>query len=272
MSSVTERIAKIKQPYGGYIPSKVMTVTQLNDNNTLHPLSSESVHPSIMGLMVDYMTRFMLFKNAREAFGISLLGAEYASHFLYNGMFILNNIKEYIDQIHGLDDMSLTYARHIVKGDCWFRTGQGPFDIGKDHYKYVKMLDRQTLDNAKIMINRALTFTKLYGPITKSEFTFENGYTSLVDSGDGDFLTNDCLWDFKVSVKKPTKNHTLQLLMYYLMGKHSKKPEFNNIKKIGVFNPRLNIVYQLNVSEIDSSIIQQVEYEVIGYKDSILEG
>ena len=49
MSSVTERIAKIKQPYGGFVPSKVMTVTQLNDNNTLHPLSSESVHPSIMG-------------------------------------------------------------------------------------------------------------------------------------------------------------------------------------------------------------------------------
>ena len=28
-------------------------------------------------------------------------------------------------------------------------------------------------------------------------FTFE-GYTSIIDSGDGDFLTEDTLWDFKV--------------------------------------------------------------------------
>ena len=98
------------------------------------------------------------------------------------------------------------------------------------------------------MVERSIAFWKKYGPITKDGFTFEkNGYTKTVDSGDGDYLTEDTLWDFKVSKSKPTNKHTLQLLMYWIMGQHSGKPEFKNITKLGIFNPRLNTVYTLNI-------------------------
>jgi hypothetical protein len=267
MASVTQRIASIKQPYGGYIPPKTLTVTQLQDNKRLHPLSKESVHLSVMGLMVDYMTRYMLFRKPREAFDISLQGAYYAGLALGNPD-VLNNVMGYVDHIKGLDDMSLTYARQAIKGDCWRRTGYGPVNIGDRKYHELTSLDRITLHNAKVMINRSLNFAESYGPITCSEFTFGDAYTHIVDSGDGDFLTGDCLWDFKVSVKKPTKAHTLQILMYFILGKHSKKPEFKDIDKIGIFNPRLNTVFQMKISDIDKDILNQVEFNVIGYHES----
>ena len=54
--------------------------------------------------------------------------------------------------------------------------------------------------------------------------------------------------------------------MYYIMGIHSKKDEFKNIKKIGIYNPRLNKVYQYEIKNISNSIIKEIEDNVICYK------
>ena len=116
--------------------------------------------------------------------------------------------------------------------------------------------DTNTIANIRVMINRSLKFIEKYGPVVMDGFTFEGGYTDLVSSGDGDFLTTDTLWDLKVSKNKPTKDHTLQLLMYYLMGKKSIHKEFDSITNLGIFNPRLNCVYLLDINNIDSSIIR----------------
>ena len=115
------------------------------------------------------------------------------------------------------------------------------------------------------MVKRSILFFNRYGPITKDGFTFEGGYTKIIDSGDGDFLTSDTLWDFKVSKNKPTSLHTLQLLIYYIMGTHSIHSEFNSIKKLGIFNPRTNCVYLQNISSIPQLIIDEVSINVIGY-------
>ena len=48
------------------------------------------------------------------------------------------------------------------------------------------------------MVLRSLAFIENYGPIIKDGFTFEGGYTDIVSSGDGDYLTENTLWDFKV--------------------------------------------------------------------------
>jgi hypothetical protein len=73
-------------------------------------------------------------------------------------------------------------------------------------------------------------------------FTFEGGYTDTVSKGDGDLTTAYTLWDFKVSKAKVKKEYTLQLLMYWRMGLHSVHPEFQSIKYLGIYNPRLNQV------------------------------
>ena len=73
------------------------------------------------------------------------------------------------------------------------------------------------------------------------------------------------LWDFKVSTSKPNKDHTLQLLIYYLMGRRSIHPEFQTIEKLGIFNSRQNTIYQLPIFEISDEVIKEVEANVIGY-------
>ena len=73
------------------------------------------------------------------------------------------------------------------------------------------------------------------------------------------------MWDFKVSKSKPTNKHTLQLLMYWIMGQHSGKIEYKGINKLGIFNPRLNTVCVLKIEDIPQDIIKAVETDVICY-------
>ncbi|VEE22786.1 Uncharacterised protein [Streptococcus equinus] len=128
------------------------------------------------------------------------------------------------------------------------------------------VLTDETIENVRTMVLRSLAFIENYGPIIKDGFTFEGAYTDVVTIGDGDYLTADTLWDFKVSKKEPNKDQTLQILIYYIMGKHSNYLEFNNIQNLGIFNPRLNKAYSLSVSDISDEIITEVSEKVIGYK------
>ena len=87
----------------------------------------------------------------------------------------------------------------------------------------------------------------------------------MISSGDADFITKDTLWDFKVSKNRVTSQQTLQLLMYYLMGKRSTNENFKQITKLGIFNPRLNTVFVKEINDIPADVIETVENEVIGY-------
>ena len=251
MYSVTQRIKAIKQPRGGYIKPKEFTETTLDDGIELNP--NENIHASLVGLAVDYLTRLMTGTSADEAFYISLLGSDRVNE--------RKNAEKLISKIKGLDDKSIINACKVVGYDVCFRAGI----IG---YKPVKEIqpDTETIENIRIMVNRCLAFWKEYGPVEVDGFTFEGGYTEIVSSGDGDYLSQDTLWDLKVSKEAPKNKYTLQLLMYYIMGCHSIHKEFQKIKRLGIFNPRLNKVYLLEIANISDEIIQEVSSEVIGYK------
>ena len=115
------------------------------------------------------------------------------------------------------------------------------------------------------MIKRTLSFGKQYGPIIKDGFTFEGGYTSIISTGDGDYLTKDTLWDLKVLKEEIKPKYTLQLLIYLIMGLHSVHKEFKNITQLGIYNPRLNKVYIIKLDTIPQSIIDTISRDVIGY-------
>lgn len=86
-----------------------------------------------------------------------------------------------------------------------------------------------------------------------------------MSAGDGDFLTKDTLWDFKVSKSRLQPRQTLQLLIYWRMGLHSIHEEYQDVKYLGVYNPRQNVVYRLAVTQIPQDVIETVETDVIGY-------
>ncbi len=116
-----------------------------------------------------------------------------------------------------------------------------------------------------MLVNRSLTFLKKNGPVVFDGFTFEGDYNDIISSGDGDYLTADTLWDFKVSESKPEINHTLQVLVYYILGIHSIHKEFQIIKKLGIYNPELNTAYTISLSDIADEVFYNVSNDVIGY-------
>lgn len=251
--SVTQRIKQINQPRGGYINPRTLEVVSLGEGaDALNP--GENVSPGLIGSAVDYMTRFMLGDTAKEAFAISILGARRIGK--------RSEASRLMASIAGLDDRSIINAVKLSGFDVCFRSNPG-------HYRPVEGInpDESTIQNVRTMVERSLRFFDEYGPVVFGGLTFEGGYTDTVSSGDGDFMTADTLWDFKVSKSRPTKNHTLQLLMYWRMGLRSVHPEFQSLRYLGIYNPRLNEVYRISVDAIPEDVIAEVERDVIGYSE-----
>lgn len=259
MYSVTKRVKNTKQPYGGYLKRKDFSTTQLEDYASLYEI--ENIHASLIGTVVDYMTRFMMGAKIEEAFSISLKGALYLDKFKGD-----NNTSEYkyslelLKKIKGIDENSIKYACKLAGFDVCIRSSI----LSYIPVQEIKP-DKYTINNIIIMIKRSISFWENYGPIIKEHFTFEGGYTDIISSGDGDYLTQDTLWDFKVSKNEPTSKHRLQILIYYIMGMHSIHNEFSNIKKLGIYNPRLNKIYLINISLIPERVIDSVSIKIIGY-------
>lgn len=249
MTSVTVRISQVKQPRGGYLPPKIFTEISLKDRTTLN--EKENIHSSLVGLCVDYLTRYIMGSSAEESFRISLAGALSIGKGLMSN-FLISNIK-------GLDDYSIICACKLVGYDVCARSSI----MG---YKPVEDInaDSATLENIRTMVKRCISFWDIYGPIILEGFTFGSGYTPLVTSGDGDYLTKDTLWDLKVSKNKISNKHTLQLLVYYMLGLRSTYKEFQHIENLGIFNPRLNILNTLNILDIDRNIFDAVSRDVLG--------
>ncbi len=248
--SVTQRIKHVKQPRGGYIkPSNLTTIPF--ETSILNP--QENVPPQLVGLVVDYLTRFMTNTSINEAFHISLEGAKRLGE-SQQALHLLQNIT-------GLDDKSIINAVQLANYDNCYRAGISaykpltPFNFPNP----------ETSENIRIMVTRSMDFLEKYGPKVLDGFTFEGGYTDTIATGDGDFLTSDTLWDFKVSKNPPTSQHTLQILIYWRMGLHSIHPEFQKISYLGIFNPRLGNIYRIATTNISDDIIKAVESEVIGY-------
>ena len=158
MVSVTQRIKEINQPRGGYLPIKSFSVEEFEDHRVLHPV--ESVSPSLVGICVDYLTRFMKGAEARDALRISLTGAHKVN---------MGDLAEaLLDLVTGLDDLSIESACRLASFDIVIRAG----------VKYYKpfeeiLVDAETIENIRIMVERSLCFLDLYGPLVKDGFHFQ---------------------------------------------------------------------------------------------------
>lgn len=260
MATVTERIREVKQPRGGYIKPSQFQMREIDDGLMLN--KDENVHASIIGMVVDYMTRFLMGEKVEDAFEIAYQGASIAEKG-FNQRNSLNRAQAFLDTIKSLDESSIISACKMVTYDVWYRNPMAAIMAkGPDEIKP----DADTIQNIIIMVERSIQFWDEYGPIVKDGFDFKpNGYTKMIHAGDGDYLTKDTLWDFKLSKKQPTSKHTLQILIYWIMGQHSGQNIYNGIQNIGIFNPRLNRVYRLDVASIPPETIEEIEEYIICY-------
>ena len=248
--SVTRRIKDIRQPRSGYIPVADLNSVEYFDWHRIKKI--DSYYKPIQGMAVDYLTRFMNGTSKRSAFQISLKGAETVNE--------LDNAEKLLDVIKGLDEKSILSTCQLVGYDVAVRRGPKYFTPVE---KIIP--DKKVIQNIIVLVNRSLAFLNKNGPVVLDGFTFEGGYNDIISSGDGDYLTADTLWDFKVSEAKPEISHTLQVLVYYILGIHSIHKEFQTIKKLGIYNPELNTAYIISLSDISDEVFYNVSKDVIGY-------
>ena len=251
MTSVTRAIKNFKQPYGGFLKVKEFMKEKYDDEFSLN--SEESIPPGTVGLVTEYLTEFMLGIDKVKVFSVSIHSAR-----------IVDSSDSFLDSlnnIQGLDDASIINACKLSA--CYVIYRAGP-----QHYKPIEDfdVDKNTIENIRAMVKRSLYFFENNGPVIESGFNFKGAYTNKILTGDGDILTEDGLWDMKVSKNNFTSKQTLQLLVYYLMGlKSENRDKFIKIEKIGLFNPRLNTAYYKFIKDIPEEVIERVKKEVIGY-------
>lgn len=177
MRSVSERIDSIKQPRGGYLsPSKMFSKVEFGG---LPPYgrAEENVAPSLVGVTVDYLTRFMLGSSVKKAFRISIEGARKVNK---TSFFLLRKVK-------GLDDRSISAAVRLAVYDAVYRAGRRAYKpLSEDP-------NPQTLANIRAMVGSCLEFFDEYGPVVSDGMTFIGGYAPTVRQGDCDYVTADGL-------------------------------------------------------------------------------
>lgn len=263
--SVTKRVSKVPQPRGGYLNPNSFHVEEIDDALVLY--KHENLHPSLVGLAVDYLTRVVSGVPIQDAFAVSLNGAAifdktYPDTSLFKTKSAVKYARKLMSEIKGFDKQSIINTCKLCGYDVCARASI-------NGYKPIETInpDDETIRNIELMARRGKEFLRTNGPLITAGFNFQGGYTSTISSGDGDFLTKDTLWDFKVSKNEINNRHTLQVLVYYIMGLLSDYQKFHNIRHLGLYNPRLNKVYTINLVDIPEETIKTVAKEVIGYND-----
>lgn len=255
--SVTHRVAEVKQPRGGYLPLKTFERVQYDDGIEL--AEAENVGAGTVGTVIDCLTRIRFGAKPKVAFGAALAGARGLEKRGVVGAVI--TCSWLVARTADVDTDEAIVAACKVAGsfDAFYRSG-----YYKPHDEIEP--DADTIANICIMLARSESFIQnRFGPVLLSGFMFEGAYNDVVSYGDGDFLLAGGMFDFKTMKSDPKTKHTLQLLMYYLMGLASKHPEFRSVGRIGFYNPRLNKAYLKRVAEIPTDVLEEVSTHVLGY-------
>ena len=261
VETVTERIKELKQPRGGYFGPKFFAKTEIDDGRTL--FADENLHGTIVGSAVDYLTRISLGSDPKTAFSTSLKGA--ANLGLRKDMEYVGEparAKKLAAEVKGLDDRSIINACMLSGYDVCYRRGS-------DFYKPVEMLtpDDSTIRNIRTLVERAVETITADGPVVLMGTEVKSESARFSGLGEIDYMTENTLWDLKVRKAKPDAKQTLQILVYYLMGKREgeHKELFSNLRYLGIINSRLGLVYRTSIADIPQETIDDVEKAVIGF-------
>lgn len=200
-----------------------------------------------------------------NAFIFSLTGAAIAEQYSEGK---LESAKNLLSGINGVDDESIDNACELAAFDNW--VVMPPIKAIIQSACEVTFPDFASTEIIRMLVERSVDFFTRRNPVIRTGYIFappSPACSAEVDSGVIDFLTADAIWDMKCyrPSTKISKDDTLQVLMYWIMGQHSGQEIFKPITKIGLFNPRMNTAYVLDVSKIPAEVIRDIEDKVICY-------
>ena len=286
-TTATKAVKAAAQPKGGYISPNLMKCTDYRDesyrNSIIGRMWKESVSPATVGVTVDYLTRFVLEKKITYAdrdeqpymdcFRICSHGIRTGKE--YNlGKEQFSDLACLVDT--ELSDCAINSMCKLTAYDAMYRSGYyvNPDDINADDFTCGQI--RAMVNTATEMLTDGISDSELKNRICFGP-TFEGGMPKNIRAADADYICDNTLVDMKVSkTEKPDKTQTLQLAVYYIMGKHAVvgdgfppihnlyKSWFEDMDSIAIINPRSGMKWTLDMSEVSDETIIAIENEVMG--------
>lgn len=252
MTSLKERLAQMEVSEEAYLELDKFTVNDLNDGIKLN--DEENIKPALVASAAKALARILNGTPNVKAFELSLKVAEALGQKQVAEQLLLS--------ITSSNDPSVINATKLVSYEMALKSK------AKD-YQTIDQIDpdKDTIFNIRTMVTRGLLFLDQFGPMVKEAFGFGGAYTDEVTRDEADFLSQDSLWNFSYSTEEPSQEEILLLFSCYQLGKHTGQDEFKEIKKLGIFNPRFNKTYQINLADIPARTMLAIEKDVLGYEE-----
>lgn len=258
---IREKINEIKQPIGGFIPISYFKVTAIKDGLNL---GKENLPHELVSHAVDHLTSYMLFNDVTYSFKQSLSG-----FFMKNiirspemgDSIESENINSLLNNISGLSDEAIIAACKASVYDFWV---SDPKEMLINSMLFLEP-DKETILNIRTMVNRCLSFSKKYN-LGSKKVALRKGF-------DEDFLLSlDSVWIISSLDKEPDSVLSLKLLIYLVDLINEGKAKADDIKTLGIFNPRLNKIYRLPIKKIDKEILRAASIDAKKWREDKANG
>ena len=293
LSKISVNISQCAENFSMKIPKELKTEKIIVDpDDTMYIAGdSESIKPSLMGTLIDYLTRIVIC-NDKSAFDflrdirpswddlIENINEAFADYHAYTPSDIETNIKK-------LNAYKVQTVVEVCKREQYFRSGNS------DDIKQEYTVDDNLLKHIKKLLIRNKKFFDRFGesriigyhshfgikpnPVEYYGKSFDALHVFI--KGDGDYLLSNALMDLKVSSLNNDKSFwKKQLILYYLgLDKeelNSNDINYNDIKYLINFNPRYNVAYKMYLQPNNTKLwfnIRQNIYLNIQNLDSELQ-
>lgn len=237
---------------------KLIPYSLLTDDKGHLREDEESLKPTLMGTLIDYLTRIVICKDLKSFDFIKNAQNEK----------LIRRLKRELKGIE-LDQLTNENIRLVTRLCLFEHFYRGNKYIDPLHEEIE--INTKTVDHIKIMLNRANNFFNKFGQPLLTQYkcsitTSLKEKTYVEVYGDGDYLLQDALIDFKVSKNGTTRDYIRQLLIYYigLVEKDLKKKKIrkDQIKYLIIFNSRLDMFYRLDLESIPQARLVEVNKNI----------
>lgn len=264
MSSIIERVNDVSRSVQTCFSLNKFDEKKLSDGKKLS--KSLSVNAPIVSSAVECLSLVSIGVPVDEAFASYMSYAKIAED---NGKPDAVAISsELLSNIKGLDDDSIVSACKLVSFGLWRNYKPGSYRSATAMTCSERTNpDADSIQDIRVLVERCTNFWNEYGPVVERDFDFKPmGYSKTVDSGKGEFLTDDTMWMLHFTEYNPVGKPVIELLTWYVMSKHSHNTRFGGVKNIGIFHPKRNIVYTLPIERIGEDTVKIIEKDVICYE------
>lgn len=266
-NTVIEQVRNYPQTGYGLLPISVFEETDFGGGDGA--LGKTNLPRSIIEIAVDCLSRLMFGDLPQEAFFTAVWGVRLLKQ---NADIDEVEYMRRLIEIVGMSSPGKELKGESIIAACQLAGYARVYFGSIVNYEGVRDIipDKRTIEAIRVMVSRVLfLFTYFGSPMTCPSFA--SGYAGTIVVGDGDYLTKNTLWTIKYDNHEPDKRDTLQAAVYLLMAKHTKNAAFRKIRYAGIFNPRLNKAWRLDLSSVPKDAIEEIESKVIGYDAPSIE-